>query len=299
MKHPQPQARSVRGEDWGFVCWVSPPKATIWKEGRGWEKPSENSRGVNCKTKDSHKLWRFFHCRWVSTLPPETGRLSNCPDQQHVGHDTGHFPGLSVGLALPLPVPWSIPFWSGKPGTIVEIQLFQDGWAGRSQATWGALGNQMRRGTETRCTEAGPEAGPQAQPTLWPPPGSTYHGFPLWRQGSPCVSCPVVSDSLWPRGLQPAWLPHPWDSPGKNTRVGCHALLQGIFPTEGSNPGLLHCRRSLLSSEPGNPSGWSGSGTSAWPSPSKIPDLKNCDEDSLFFVCFYLKILDLVENITL
>jgi len=32
------------------------------------------------------------------------------------------------------------------------------------------------------------------------------------------------------------------DSPGKNTGVGCHALLQGIFPTQGSNPSLLHCR---------------------------------------------------------
>ena len=32
------------------------------------------------------------------------------------------------------------------------------------------------------------------------------------------------------------------DSPGKNTRVGCHALLQGIFPTQGSNPGLPHYR---------------------------------------------------------
>ena len=32
-------------------------------------------------------------------------------------------------------------------------------------------------------------------------------------------------------------------SPGKNTGVGCHALLQGIFPTQGSNPGLPHCRR--------------------------------------------------------
>ena len=32
------------------------------------------------------------------------------------------------------------------------------------------------------------------------------------------------------------------DSPGKNSRVGCHALLQGVFPTQGSNPGLLHCR---------------------------------------------------------
>ena len=33
------------------------------------------------------------------------------------------------------------------------------------------------------------------------------------------------------------------DSPGKNTGVGCHFLLQGIFPTQGSNPGLLHCRQ--------------------------------------------------------
>ena len=36
-----------------------------------------------------------------------------------------------------------------------------------------------------------------------------------------------------------------WDSPGKNTGVGCHALLQGIFPTRGSNPRLPHCRRVL------------------------------------------------------
>ena len=35
------------------------------------------------------------------------------------------------------------------------------------------------------------------------------------------------------------------ESPGKNTGVGCHALLQGIFPTQGSNPGLPHCRRIL------------------------------------------------------
>ena len=35
------------------------------------------------------------------------------------------------------------------------------------------------------------------------------------------------------------------DSPGKNTGVGCHALLQGIFPTQGSNPGLPHCRQIL------------------------------------------------------
>ena len=54
-----------------------------------------------------------------------------------------------------------------------------------------------------------------------------------------------MSDSLRPHGLQPVRLLCPWDSPGKNTGVGCHSLLQGIFLTQGWNPGLLH-RRQIL-----------------------------------------------------
>ena len=50
-------------------------------------------------------------------------------------------------------------------------------------------------------------------------------------------SCSVMSDSLRPCGLY-----SPWNSPGQNTGVGSLFLLQGIFPTQGSNPGLLHCR---------------------------------------------------------
>ena len=47
---------------------------------------------------------------------------------------------------------------------------------------------------------------------------------------------------------------HPRDFQGKNTGVGCHFLLQGIFPTQGSNPGLLHCRQRLyLLSHQGSP----------------------------------------------
>ena len=52
----------------------------------------------------------------------------------------------------------------------------------------------------------------------------------------PSVSGPVMSNSLWLPGLQPIRLLCPWDSPGKNTRVGCHSLLQGIFLTQGLNP---------------------------------------------------------------
>ena len=67
----------------------------------------------------------------------------------------------------------------------------------------------------------------------------------------------VVSDSLWSYGLQSARLLCPRDSPGKNTRVGCHALLQGIFLTQGSNPCLLHLLHwqagSLPLAPPGKP----------------------------------------------
>ena len=62
--------------------------------------------------------------------------------------------------------------------------------------------------------------------------------------------CAVISHSFMFDSLQPHWLLCPWptrlpvhgDSPGKNTGVSCHALLQRIFPTQGSNPGLPHCR---------------------------------------------------------
>ena len=47
-------------------------------------------------------------------------------------------------------------------------------------------------------------------------------------------------DSLPSHGLLPARFLCPWNSPGRNTGVGCHALLQGIFQTPGSNPCLLH-----------------------------------------------------------
>ena len=69
-----------------------------------------------------------------------------------------------------------------------------------------------------------------AELSLWSnSPISTW----WWWSGS------VVSDSLPPHGLRP------WDSPGKNTGVDCHFLLQGIFPTQGSNPGLPHWGKML------------------------------------------------------
>jgi len=68
------------------------------------------------------------------------------------------------------------------------------------------------------------------------------------------LSHSVVSNSLRPHDCSPPGSSVHGDSPGKNTGVGCHALLQGIFPTQGSNPGLLHCRWILYYlSHQGNP----------------------------------------------
>ena len=61
-------------------------------------------------------------------------------------------------------------------------------------------------------------------------------------------SCSVISNSLQPHGLY-----SPWNSSGQNTGVGSFSLLQGIFPTQGLNPGLLHCRQILPAREPRSP----------------------------------------------
>ena len=61
-----------------------------------------------------------------------------------------------------------------------------------------------------------------------------------------CVlSCSLVFDSLWPHRPQPTRFFCPWDFPGKNTRVGCHFLLQGLFLTQESILHLMHCRQIL------------------------------------------------------
>ena len=59
------------------------------------------------------------------------------------------------------------------------------------------------------------------------------------------VSCLVLSNSLWPHGLQSTKFLCPCNSPGKNIAVNCHFLLQGIFHAQGLNLDLLHCKQIL------------------------------------------------------
>ena len=71
-------------------------------------------------------------------------------------------------------------------------------------------------------------------------------------------SCPTAAARL-----QPTRLFCLWDFPGKNTGVGCHFLLQGIFPTKGLNQHLLHWQAGSLPLAPPGKPGWSRG--SKWP----------------------------------
>ena len=80
---------------------------------------------------------------------------------------------------------------------------------------------------------------------LWPTP--MYYKLQKDTSFVLFFLCLMLShDSLRPHGAPwPAKPFGPWDFPGKNTGVCCCFLLQGIFPTQGSNPDLLHCRQIL------------------------------------------------------
>ena len=83
----------------------------------------------------------------------------------------------------------------------------------------------------------------------------------LERFPSESKSHSVMSDSLRPHGLY-----SPWNSPSHNTGVGSLFLLQGIFPTEGSNPGLPSCRWILYQlSHQGSPGERFPRSTIKWP----------------------------------
>ena len=81
--------------------------------------------------------------------------------------------------------------------------------------------------------------------------GQAYHNFFFFLQIFTCLTLMIT---LWLKLLSHVrlfvtpWTARffrLWDFPGKNTGVACNFLLQGIFPIQGSNPGLLHCRQTL------------------------------------------------------
>ena len=82
----------------------------------------------------------------------------------------------------------------------------------------------------------------------WSPQGGQWKRIPRTGLGGSLrdPSCSQSCPTLWdPVDYRPPGSPVHGDSPVKNTEAGCQALLQGVYPTQGSNPSLPHCRRIL------------------------------------------------------
>ena len=155
--------------------------------------------------------------------------------------------------------------------------VLHNSWWSWSSSPWGALAwltwpmgrGQPREGSDSRSSgSSSPDTGPQVCSTGrgWSFPRKAFIICDLGKSTITCwatvkclmlfwapvqiwvsKSCSVMSDSLGPHGLNTTRLLCSWNSSGKNTGVGCHFLLQGIFQMQGSNKGVLNCRQILLS----------------------------------------------------
>ena len=120
-----------------------------------------------------------------------------------------------------------------------HVQLYATQWTVACQASLSKGFFRQEYWSELPCSPPGDLPNPGITPASFMSPalaGEFFTTSVIWESESHSV----VSDCLQLHGLY-----SPWHSPGQNTGVGSLSLLQGIFPAQGSNPGLLHCRRIL------------------------------------------------------
>ena len=137
-----------------------------------------------------------------------------------------------------------------------------DPWSGPSSPCWASISS-----ADISPHKPGPNlGGDRAAAVDWSLPEYTVHGCMSHRACTnksliaiphiECGRCSIYTKVkvkslshvclfVTPWAVACTRLLRPWDFLGKSTGVGCHFLLQEIFPTQGSNPGLLHCRQML------------------------------------------------------
>ena len=149
------------------------------------------------------------------------------------------------GKTSPYVLIW--PWWLGKhtPG-VVPVNI----WFNELISQTSTCGKQTEPGTGAGCWVRCPRWWLSRSRASWSKAsckealgkcllsGFLHQSFLILKTESESHS--AVSDSLWPHELH-----SPWNSLGKNTGVGSRSLLQGIFATQGSNPGLPCCRQIL------------------------------------------------------
>ena len=130
------------------------------------------------------------------------------------------------------------------PSHVSRVHLFATPWTVAQQASLSMGFSRQQYWSGLPCPLPGDLPDPGIKPTTLTSPalaGGFFTSHTTWE--APCMlSQSVVSDSLQPHRLPLPSSSVDGDSPGRNTGVGFHALLQGIFPAQGWNPGLLCCR---------------------------------------------------------
>ena len=131
-----------------------------------------------------------------------------------------------------------------------SVQLFRTPWAVAHQAPLSVEFSRQEYWSRFPFPSSRDLSHPGIQPASLMTPRLAGKFLTNWTTGEilhprsvkvKVKSCPTLCDP-WTVATK---LLRPWDSSGKNTGVGCHFLLQGISPTQGSKPGLPHCRQTL------------------------------------------------------
>ena len=124
-------------------------------------------------------------------------------------------------------------------------------WKIKHASFWRRIRKNLAKGEFQR------EAGWHCKPWMCQAIQCVYNRAPggpsaeRFQQAADCIRlCSCLVAQSCPHRLQPTRLLCPRGSPGENTGVGCHSLLQSIFLTQRVNPGLPHCRQIFLPSEP-------------------------------------------------
>ena len=193
------------------------PEMEIWGEEASRNKPCDFYNWLP----QAQTLFRFFH-NWI---PKSKSLILSIPHQFVVSLSKKYKSCLNQNLFLFC----LLTFWLST-GSLVQ-----------PQDSRGAGG---RCPLPQKCFSFR-EANDIPSPTIWAVTRLTWlsdqkHVWCNVMVNFCCLVTKLCQTLLRPHGLQPARLLCPWDFPGKSTGVGCHFLLQGIFPTQASNLHLLH-----------------------------------------------------------